>query len=187
MSGTGTGTPSRRPVDSQRRASLKPEIGRPSVNSSDAPRATLIIPSVAMNGGSFPRVMSSPLRSPHSELVSRPASTANGTGQSACSRLAITTPDSATSEPTERSIPAERITNVMPTAITAFMDVCSITLSTFETVRKKGERKDSNAHSRNNPASVPARRLRIRAERSRFMKPVQAPRRAAFPGLCPPR
>ena len=52
-----------RPSRTQRKVSLKPEIGRPSVNIRAAPRATLIMPSVAMKGGSRPTVMSSPLTS----------------------------------------------------------------------------------------------------------------------------
>ena len=52
---TGAGIISTRSVASARNPSPKPEIGRPSANISAAPRATLIMPSVAMKGGSRPK------------------------------------------------------------------------------------------------------------------------------------
>ena len=45
----------------------KPETGRPSVNSSAAPRAMLIVPSVTMNGGRPPQLISAPLTRPQRE------------------------------------------------------------------------------------------------------------------------
>ena len=52
------------PVASHRKPSSKPDTGRPSVNTSAVPRATLIIPSVAMNGGRPPMLTINPLSSP---------------------------------------------------------------------------------------------------------------------------
>ena len=130
---------------------------------SAAPRATLIMPSVAMKGGSRPQRdqrarSASPQRRPRPEPGQRAPAAC---GQPACSALASTTPESATSEPTERSMPPERITNVMPTAITALMEVCSITLSRFETVRKCGrEHGQQQATAPTRPASVPSSRPR---------------------------
>ena len=48
--------------------------------------------------------------------------------QPACSSVASTTPASARSDPTERSMPPEMMTNVIPSAITALIEVCSRTL-----------------------------------------------------------
>ena len=62
-----------------------------------------------------------------------------------------TTPDSATIDPTDRSMPPERITNVMPTATMALMLVCWAMLSRFETVRKCGVSAHSTAHSTSRP------------------------------------
>ena len=51
---TGAGIIASRPVASARNPSLNPEMGRPSAAMSAPPRATLIMPSVAMNDGSRP-------------------------------------------------------------------------------------------------------------------------------------
>ena len=61
-----------RPVASTRNDASKPETGRPSVKSSAAPRAMLIVPSVTMNGGRPPQLISAPLASPHARPTSEP-------------------------------------------------------------------------------------------------------------------
>ncbi len=98
------------PVASDRNPAPKPDTGRPSVNNSAAPRATLIIPSVMMNGGNLPKAMPTPLASPQIAPVPSAATAAIGTGQSAFNASANTTPATARSEPTDRSIPPEMIT-----------------------------------------------------------------------------
>ena len=45
-------------------------------------------------------------------------------GKPYCNIKAHRTPDKDKTEPTERSIPLDKITNVIPTAIIAFADVC---------------------------------------------------------------
>ena len=61
---TGAGMKPTLPVAIHRKPSSKPDTGRPSVNTSAAPRATLIMPSVAMNGGRPPKLTSTPLSNP---------------------------------------------------------------------------------------------------------------------------
>src|SRR5436190_8517779 len=99
----GAGTPATRPVAIDRNGPSNPEIGRPSVNISAAPRAMLIIPSVMMNGGRRPRVITSPLTNPQPAPTTRAAATAAAGGQPALSAAARTTPASATSDPTDKS------------------------------------------------------------------------------------
>src|SRR6185295_9066125 len=156
----GAGTPRIRAVESWRNAAPNPEIGRPEVKTRAAPRAMLIMPRVAMNAGRRPFVMRRPFTSPLAPPTPSPARMAAGTGQPPCSAQASTTPESASSEPTDRSIPPERITNVIPRAMTALMLVCSITLSRFETERKCGVRTDKSPTSSTSPTSVPSSRAR---------------------------
>ena len=66
----------------------------------------LIIPSVAMNGGSRPQAMAMPLKAPKPKPIARPAAIAGSTAHPSCSSVAITTPESARTEPTDRSMPA---------------------------------------------------------------------------------
>ena len=77
---TGAGNSSTCPVASDRKPSSKPEIGRPSASMSAAPRATLIIPSVAMNGGRRPNVTSPPLTRPHARPTASASAMAIGMG-----------------------------------------------------------------------------------------------------------
>ena len=154
----GAGTPAIRLTAIARNDASKPEIGRPSVNISAAPRATLIMPSVMMNGGRRPSAITSPLASPHAAPTASAAPTAAGAGQPAFNAAASTTPENATSDPTERSIPPDTMTNVMPTATIALMEVCSITFNAFETVRKCGVSAHSSTHRPTSPAIAPKRR-----------------------------
>ena len=95
----------------------KPETGRPSVKSSAQPRAMLIIPSVAMNGGSRPDVIEQPVerdRTPK-PIAERDAERNRAAGTRPLQRpTRARRPASATSEPTDRSMPPEMMTNVMP-------------------------------------------------------------------------
>src|ERR1700740_2526863 len=50
-----------------------------------------------------------------------------------------TTPEKAMSEPTERSMPAEEMTKVMPIAMTPSVAVASRMLRALETLRKYGQ------------------------------------------------
>ena len=78
------------------------------------------VPSVAMKGGTFPAVTMSPLRMPPSVPTASETSIAAMTAVTGSEILPMTitaeTPDSASSEPTERSIPPAMMTRVMPSA-----------------------------------------------------------------------
>jgi len=76
-------------------------------------KAIFIVPSVTMNGGSFTRVTSRPLRRPPRVVVPIPAAIATGPDIPAVpASNVMVTPPSAMSIPHERSIPAVRITSV---------------------------------------------------------------------------
>ena len=89
------------------------------------PRRIHIVPSVMMNGCTRRPTTISPLTAPQirptDSDTARPSATvaAAPDGSTARSTIAIATPASAYTEPTERSIPPEMITIVAPTAMTA--------------------------------------------------------------------
>ena len=83
----------------------------------------LIIPKVTTNGVTLPMVITTPLIVPMNAPNNSVAATTATTGQPRCSKLAQTTPVSARIDPTDRSIPAVKMTNVMPTAMMPMTDV----------------------------------------------------------------
>src|SRR5690606_26870104 len=103
------------------------------------------MPSVATNAGSAKRETIVPTSAPQPMPTSRPTGMAmNGEyGAPAMpavadvvAKLALTIPANATTEPTERSIPRVRMTNVMPMARMPLIEVCSRTLEILPAVRK---------------------------------------------------
>ncbi len=82
------------------------------------PRAKNIAARVAMNGCTSKTCTIAPTRSPMSEPTSTTSGITTPAGTPARSRYAAVTPDSASTEPTERSMPPVRMTNVIPTAST---------------------------------------------------------------------
>jgi len=87
-----------------------PWIVLASVITNTTPRAMPSIPSVAMKGGNFNRVISRPLMMPRTVPTAMPISMANGIGKPLTSSWAVIAPDRARMEPTDRSIPPVRIT-----------------------------------------------------------------------------
>ncbi len=84
-----------------------------------APRTTSSIASVTTNGGTRTRVTMSPLIAPTTRPTPNPTPTPAQVPQPCTSVSAHSTPDNPTTDPTDKSIPAVRITNVIPAAITA--------------------------------------------------------------------
>ena len=87
-------------------------------------------------------------------------------------RLAVasapTTPDSPTIEPTERSMPAEQMTKVMPIASTPNTEVDRTMLKKLETERNTGDRNRHDGgqrrqHQQRLEAETRRRRRRVRA------------------------
>jgi len=133
----GTGIVRSSPWPSQRNSGGTPDTATASVVMFAMPRATLIVPSVAMNGVISATVIMKPLISPQTAPTAMPATIAMGiaTWESTMSRVA-TTPAKAATAPTERSIPAVMITMVIPMATIAVTAVCVPTLRRLWEVRK---------------------------------------------------
>src|SRR5713101_4517251 len=136
-----------------------PQTGLPSVYMYDAPRQTVISASVTMNGVIANFVTNVPAIAPELMPMTTPEIAASGRssakGISNFNTLVVTTPVNATSAPTERSIPDVRITNVIPTAMIAVIDVCRETLRMFSDVKKYGERKENNTISARRAMVIP--------------------------------
>ena len=130
---TGTGTcPNDAPWPHQTKPGSKPLIGPPPAKSSAAPRNTDMPPSVTTKGGTFSRVIASPLQEAADQadgdrrergeipgdscIASCPSPTVKRFDRPPFDTAAATSPAMASSDPTERSMPAVRITNVMPIA-----------------------------------------------------------------------
>ncbi len=78
------------------------------------------MPSETMKLGRRHATDTAPVTVPHTSPVARPSAAATGTGSCHCRMAAaVTAALSASTEPTERSMPAMISTKVMPTAITA--------------------------------------------------------------------
>ena len=72
-----------------------------------------------MNGWISKKWMIAPMASPSAVPRSRPTTRTRTGGHPAASSEAVTIPVSATTDPTERSMPPVRMTNVIPTATTS--------------------------------------------------------------------
>src|SRR6202451_928687 len=93
-----------------------------------------------MNGGIAPLVMRKPLSAPVSAPIARQPSTPTHQGRSKLEvTMAPATPESASIDPTERSMPAEEITNVIPIAKTPNTEVESRMLRILEIGRKASD------------------------------------------------
>ena len=104
------------------------------------PRATPSMPRVAMNGGSCIRVTSTPLMSPTAAPTRIPTTTPSRIGRPAWDTAIVpSTPESPATEPTERSIPAVRMTSVWPTAMIATTETWTAMLNRLLEVKKYGE------------------------------------------------
>jgi hypothetical protein len=68
---------------------------------------------------------------------------------------AVTTLPRASTDPTDRSMPPEMITAVIPSARMAKTETCWRTLNRFRTVKKNGDRMESTTTRRIRPASGP--------------------------------
>ena len=91
---------------------------------------------MAMNGGIFPTDTSSPFAVPPTAPVTTAISAASATAAvsepgNAFIPMIDRAPERASSEPTERSIPAPAITKVIPSAIMPLYDTCRVILIRF--------------------------------------------------------
>ena len=169
----GTGRPATTPAPGRRKAGGNPVIGAPPVYMKDSPRASPIMPRVAMNGGSRSLAVNSPLTHPSAAPAARAQPHASGAGNPDFAAEAATSEESASTLPTDRSIPPVRMTTVMPSETTPMIDDCRSTFSRLATVKK---RPSSDPASSISPASSRSSRA-LWSRRRRKDNPPSAPRR----------
>jgi uncharacterized protein (DUF1786 family) len=112
--GTGTGPTCPRPSQVNPAESLSTRTDCSRVQARAIPRAPIIIANVTMNGGMRTRAITRPLAKPSSAVQQTAAAMA--TMRPYALRFAAITPATATIDPTDRSIPPVRMTNVIPRA-----------------------------------------------------------------------
>ena len=121
-------------------------MGKPPVHSIVSPRAMLNIPSVATNGGSLNRVMTKPLNHPRAVPTSNPATIAPdvvnsmkmsvpGMVKPLFNKPAATAPANASTAPTDKSMPPDRMMIVMPMERQRLAQICRSTFRLLSTVK----------------------------------------------------
>ena len=121
------------------------------------PRAMVNMASVATKGGTLNRVMVNPLNQPRKVPASVPpirAPTSENPTKRFMSGIsapnfnipAVTAPENANMEPTDKSMPPVNITRVIPTDITTFTEICRITFHAFSPVRKRSDKRLRTMH-----------------------------------------
>ncbi len=119
---------------------LTPEI------MSDRPRAIIIMPRVAIKGGTCMREMTMPLTNPAVMPVRIPATMPTGIGiPMKVMKTPVMTADRVITVPTERSMPAVIMINVTPSAKMPFTAVARKIPLMFSHVKKTGEASEKNA------------------------------------------
>ena len=107
----------------------------------------LNMPSVATNGGSLNRVMTMPLNQPSAaptaiaariapEVVNSINKSVPGTANPFVKAPAATAPENASIEPTDRSMPPDRMIIVMPMDRQRLTQICRSTFNPLSTVKK---------------------------------------------------
>src|ERR1700739_3625531 len=101
------------------------------------PRTAVSDPNVTIKGGSRRKAISAPLTRPNTNPATRQASKPRkeklGTSETISPNIA----DAATIEPTERSMPPVRMTNVIPAASTVLMEAWAATMERFCRLMKR--------------------------------------------------
>ena len=149
------------------------------------PRAMTSMPRVMMNGCRRPFVMPSPFSAPTSAPAASAASTASGqTTPRGHERGAALIAAKPTIDPTDRSIPAVRMTNVMPTPMIPTMDAWRATLARLLIVRKAGDskRSDDDEHEQGD-AGCPIRRAATGPRRPSSVPRCHPARRWPLPSV----
>src|SRR5918992_1504928 len=111
-----------------------------------------------MKSGTFSRVMTNPLKAPTANPAASPSSRARGSGQPQWAKATpMRLPDSAAVDATDRSMPAETMTRVWPTARIAGTEYWRSTLRTLSAVRKSGVAMKNPSTSSSRMATAPPR------------------------------
>jgi hypothetical protein len=95
------------------------------------------MPTVTMNDGTAQRTVTKPLIRPAARPIDRHTTTASSTGRcQSTSAIASTAEPSASTEPTDRSMPPAISTSVNPTAITVSAGIWLASVVNVSRVRK---------------------------------------------------
>lgn len=124
----GTGIPNISPLPKNLKLSGKSEMGIPSVYAKVKLLPIAIVANVTMKGWILPFDMTIPLNAPIAAPINKPTIIPNRTLPS-LTMEAITTALKAKVEPTDRSIPPEIITSVIPKPRIAIIETCLMTLT----------------------------------------------------------
>src|ERR671916_248155 len=133
------GTPSRSPLAMSPNPDGRGCTVLASVSTSTTPRAMPSMPSVAMNGGRLTAATSRPLMTPHRTPTPSPARMATGIPAPRTSSSAAIAPARPSTEPTDRSMPAVRMTSSWPTAMIPKIATCRARLDRLLPVRNSSE------------------------------------------------
>src|SRR5262245_61961353 len=128
------------------------------VNTSTTPRAIPSMPSVTMNGGRLAYETSAPFTRPAATASTMPPRIATGMGTPWMSNSAVAHPDRPSTDPTDRSMPAVRITSSWPTAMMPKMATWRARLARLLPVRNWSETRVSAPNSTSNTMMPPASR-----------------------------
>ena len=132
---------------------------RPPLRMRDSPRAMLMEPRVTRNGWIDQRTEMKPFRKPKATPMSTEISMELTMLTCRFSSRAQTTADRETREPTERSIPPESITMVMPKATTLTVAVWLAMLMKLPKVKNDLDRIEKMTTMKTNTRIIPRREM----------------------------
>src|SRR5699024_4660262 len=112
--------------------SPKSVIGLPSVITNVNPLKIVIVANVAINGAMLPKVTKTPLNTPSKNPPNTPTIKATIGSRPLVIKIDVNALDKANIDPTDKSLPTVKITNVIPKAIKPLIDTCLNKLSKFD-------------------------------------------------------
>jgi hypothetical protein len=110
-----------------------------------------MVANVTIKGWRFQWAMIKPLAIPINNPMVKAPATATIMGCPEPIKYAPIAPENAKVDPTDKSIPPVRITNVIPAAMIALIEVCRSTLNMLDPVRNRSLNNDITMIKSNNP------------------------------------
>jgi len=104
---------------------------------------------VAMNGGTFALCTRTPLNNPTNILAPMAMRIDTMTGIPLTMHMETTIPDKPTTEPTDKSIPDDVMTKVIPIAIIPYMEACFNSFISVSTFKNTGDFTPKNKNKAN--------------------------------------
>ena len=139
----GIGIPKTEPLPINLNASFFTGIGAPFVYTRTHPLNNVIVPKVAINGGMPHCATKNPFARPQIAPMNNATSSASTMLSVVLKIPAPIAPANPTIEPTDRSIPPVKITNVIPQPTIPATVICLITLKKFVKLKKLLDKKDA--------------------------------------------